>query len=51
MAFPGDGEPFEGARADAVTDQNALLTWMGSGAAESHIADLAGLGATPIQER
>ena len=51
MAFPGNGQPFEGTRADAVPDQNVLLAWMRCGTAESHITDLAGLGATPIQQR
>ena len=51
MAFPGNGQPFEGARADAVPDQNVLLAWMCCGAAQRHVADLAGLRATPIQQR
>jgi len=34
-----------------VPDQNVLLAWMRCGTAESHITDLAGLGATPIQQR
>ena len=51
MTFPGDREPFEGARADAVTDQNVLLARMRCGATQGNVSDLAGLGATPIQER
>ena len=51
MAFPGNGQPFEGTRADAVPDQNVLLAWMCCGAAQRHVADLAGLRATPIQQR
>ena len=34
-----------------MPDENVLLAWMGGGLAESHATDLAGLGATPIQER
>ena len=34
-----------------MPDENVLLAWMGCGLAESHATDLAGLGATPIQER
>ena len=34
-----------------MPDQYVLLAWMRCGTAESHVTDLAGLGATPIQQR
>jgi len=50
MAFSGERQPFEGAGADAVPNQNVLLARVRGGTAESHITHLAGLGATPIQQ-
>ena len=51
MAFSGERQPFEGAGADAVPNQNVLLARVRGGTAESHITHLDGLGATPIQQR
>ena len=34
-----------------MPNQNVLLAWMGCGSAKGHVADLAGLRATPIQQR
>ena len=51
MAFSSERQPFEGAGADAVPDQNVLLSRMRGGTAESHVTHLAGLGAPPIQQR
>ena len=51
MAFSGERQPFEGAGADAVPDQNVLLARMRGGTAESYVTHLAGLRATPIQQR
>ena len=51
MAFSRERQPFEGAGADAVPNQNVLLARVRGGTAESHVTHLAGLGATPIQQR
>ena len=50
MPFSGERQPFEGAGADAVPNQNVLLARVRGGTAESHITDLAGLRAPPIQQ-
>ena len=49
MAFSGDRQPFQGAGADAVPDQNVLLARMRGGTAESHVTHLAGLGSAVRQ--
>ena len=50
MPFSGERQPFEGAGADTVPNQNVLLARVRGGTAESHITDLAGLRAPPIQQ-
>ena len=51
MAFPGNGTYLEGTQADALPDQNVLLAWMRCSSTKRHVTGLAGLGATPIEQR